>query len=703
MADGISRMAEQEATPIDDLTRQRHLNAMRKAGGPRRRSFVVGAAAAAVIAIVAASIAVNNNGSPSPAAVGKGGERNELQPLREVTDISAVPFERSENYVILKVDASRAETVARDLQKASGAAPAVVGRTGSATTFAVPESAAQTLSDTSGIIATPDTPIKATTQQNPVPSWGLDRLDGSTLDNSYSYISAGAGEYVYVIDTGVYSGHNEFGGRVRSGYTAVADGNGTEDCNGHGTHVAGTIAGQNYGVAKAATIVAVRVLDCTGSGYSSSVIAGINWVIASHPGGTGIINLSLGGVANAAIDQAVADATAAGLVVVVAAGNSSADACSYSPARAPSALTIGAIDQTSAKAGYSNYGSCVDMWAPGSQITSAGISGANSSATMSGTSMASPHVAGLAARLLQARPGMSAAQITSVLTQSSLTADPAAIPVVEFAESPTFATPATTTTVIDTTTTEPATTTTELVTTTTAAPTTTVPGASTTTVVAPTTTAPRTTIPRRRDDDGGDRKDRKPAPQPREFSLKFGEDKNRNVLTASWVDDGSPDAYRIDCTRLPGGVNAPIETSISIDKSEVTTVERNKRRATLLVTPAAGSRCWIVSILGAVTSAPSNPAIIPPAKRKEDKPVTTTTTTSTTVPATTTTVSVTTTTVAAPAPVTPTTVVAQKPAQAPGTTAPKATAPQAPATTAAPRATTTTVAPKTTAPKKKDD
>ena len=248
--------------------------------------------------------------------------QHELQPLREVTDISAVPFERSENYVILKVDASRAETVARDLQKASGAAPAVVGRTGSATTFAVPESAAQTLSDTSGIIATPDTPIKATTQQNPVPSWGLDRLDGSTLDNSYSYISAGAGEYVYVIDTGVYSGHNEFGGRVRSGYTAVADGNGTEDCNGHGTHVAGTIAGQNYGVAKAATIVAVRVLDCTGSGYSSSVIAGINWVIASHPGGTGIINLSLGGVANAAIDQAVADATAAGLVAGVAAGNS---------------------------------------------------------------------------------------------------------------------------------------------------------------------------------------------------------------------------------------------------------------------------------------------------------------------------------------------------------------------------------------------
>ena len=699
IAEGISDLGRRESTPIDDLTRQRHLKAMRAAGSPRRRSFVAGAAAAAIIAVVAAAVAVNNNGSPTPAADQANVAPGELQPLREVSDISAVPFERTEDFVILKVDASRASSVASELTSATGASPAVLGKTNSATTFAVPASAAQALSDPSGIIATPDTKIKATTQQNPVPSWGLDRLDGSTLDNSYNYISAGAGEYVYVIDTGVYSGHNEFGGRVRSGYTAVADGNGTEDCNGHGTHVAGTIAGQNYGVAKSATVVAVRVLDCTGSGYSSSVIAGINWVIASHPGGAGIINLSLGGAGNAAIDQAVADATAAGLVVVVAAGNSGADACSYSPARAPSALTIGAIDQTNAKASYSNYGSCVDMWAPGSQITSAGISGASSSATMSGTSMATPHVAGLAARLQQARPGMSAAQITSVLTQSSLSTDPTAIPVVEFAETPDFATPATSTTVVDTTTTELPTTTTDLVTTTTvaASPTTTVPGASTTTVVAPTTTAPRTTIPRRRDDDDDDnRKGRKPAPQPKEFSLKFGEDRNRNVLTATWVDDGTPDSYRIDCTRLAGGVNAPVETAISIDKSAVTNVERYKRRTTLLVTPASGSRCWIVSILGVVTSQPSNPAIIPPARKKDDKPVTTSTTSST-VPATSTTVAVTTTTVAPVAPVTPTTVVTQKPAQAPATTA----APKS--TTTVPRATTTTVAPKTTAPKKKDD
>ena len=298
------------------------------------------------------------------------------------------------------------------------------------------------------------------------------------------------------------------------------------------------------------------------------------------------------------------------------------------------------------------------------------------------------------------RPGMSAAQIASVLTQSSLSTDPTAIPVVEFAETPDFATPATSTTVVDTTTTELPTTTTDLVTTTTvaASPTTTLPGASTTTVVAPTTTAPRTTIPRRHDDEGddGDHKGRKPAPQPKEFSLKFGEDRNRNVLTATWVDGGTPDSYRIDCTRLAGGVNAPVETSISIDKSAVTTVERYKRRTTLLVTPASGSRCWIVSILGAVTSQPSNPAIIPPARKKDDRPVTTTTT-STTVPATSTTVAVTTTTTAPVAPVTPTTVATQKPAQAPATTA----APKS--TTTVPRATTTTVTPKKTTPKKKDD
>lgn len=630
IADGIRSLGQRESAPVDDLTRQRHLKAMTNAGAQSRRRFIATAAAAAVIAVVSAAVAANNDPAPAIVAGGAQPASGDLQPLRQVNDISAVPFERSEDYVILKVDASRASAVARELSAATGTDAAVVGKNDASTTFVVPASAAQALADTSGIVATPDTPVRATAQQNPVPSWGLDRLDSATLDNSYNYLSTGAGQYAYVIDTGVYSGHNEFSGRVTPGYTAVSDGKGTEDCNGHGTHVAGTIAGENYGVAKSTSVVAVRVLDCTGSGFSSSVVAGINWVIASHPGGAGIINLSLGGPANTAVDQAVADATAAGLVVVVAAGNSGDDACSYSPARARSALTIGAIDRTNGRAGYSNYGSCVDMWAPGSQIISAGISGAGSSATLSGTSMAAPHVAGLAARLQQARPGMSTAQITSVLTQSSLAADPAAIPVVEFDEAPDFATPETSTTVADTTTTEVVTTTTD------AATTTTVAVAPTTTVTAPTTTAPRTTVPRRGEDGEGDTKGRKPAPRPREFSLKFDEERTRSVLSAAWVDDGTPDSYRIDCTRLSGGVNAPVETSINFDKSAVTTVERNKRRTTLSVTPAAGSRCWIVATLGSVTSAPSNPAIIPPSKKRDDRPGITTTTTVTPAPTTTT-------------------------------------------------------------------
>lgn len=181
----------------------------------------------------------------------------------------------------------------------------------------------------------------------PTTSWGLDRIDAvdTALNNSYKYVSTGTGALIYVIDTGVYSGHSDLSGRVRSGYTAIDDGNGTQDCNGHGTHVAGTAAGTTYGVAKTATVVAVRVLDCAGSGYSSSVVAGINWAVASHPGGPGIINLSLGRAANSAVDAAVAASTQAGLAVVVAAGNSGADACQYSPARAPSAITIGAKPQ----------------------------------------------------------------------------------------------------------------------------------------------------------------------------------------------------------------------------------------------------------------------------------------------------------------------------------------------------------------------
>lgn len=631
----IHDLARAESRLPDEVTRRRHLAAMRNVRHGRRVGMRGVSAAAAAIALVFGLVTVSRSNDTTVVQGAEGGTTAELPPLREAPELSPVPFERSEDYVILRVDAAHASDVSSQLSGLVGGDPAVVGRTSKATTFVVPASAARSLTDPTGVSAIPDTKMKSTTQQTNPPSWGLDRMDSAALDNSYGYISPGAGEYVYVIDTGIYAGNSDFGGRVVSGYTAVNDGNGTNDCNGHGTHVAGTISGAKYGVAKSATVVAVRVLDCTGSGYSSSVVAGINWVIASHPGGAGVINLSLGGGANSAVDQAVADATAAGLVVVVAAGNSSADACSYSPARAPSALTIGAIDRTNAQASYSNYGSCVDMWAPGTGITSDYIGGSGATATMSGTSMATPHVAGMAARLMQARPGISASEIRSTLTSSSLTTNPTGLPMVEFAETPDYATPTTTTTVPDTTTTVPATTVDPGVTTTTAAPvvttTTTVP-ATTTTVVK----APRGGGKKPKGADDGTPSTTLPlpvAPQPKEFSVRYGEDNDKGTMFASWEDNNTPESWRIECARMVGGANAPVDTTISLTRADVTNGEKGKHRAALLVVPAAGSRCWIVSIIGTVTSSRSNAAIVPPVPKKEGSkrpPVTTTTSTTTT-------------------------------------------------------------------------
>ena len=333
---------------------------------------------------------------------------------------SPVPFERAEDHVILTVDAARAELVTEELTRLLGADPAVLSVRTDRTAFTVPASVADQL-EVPEVEAIPDTPMTnfaEPTTQSPVPSWGLDRIDADEerLDDSYGFVSTGSGVRVYVIDTGVRSDHADLAGRVVPGYSAIDDGRGSEDCNGHGTHVAGTVAGSSYGVAKDATIVAVRVLDCNGAGYASSVVSGISWAIANHPGGPGVINLSLGGPANSAVDQAVADATARGLLVVAAAGNNGGDACALSPARAPSAVTIGATTSSDVRASYSNFGGCVDLFAPGSSITSAWWSSPGASATLSGTSMAAPHVAGIAARLLEDEPGSGPAGVTGTLT-----------------------------------------------------------------------------------------------------------------------------------------------------------------------------------------------------------------------------------------------------------------------------------------------
>jgi subtilisin family serine protease len=241
-----------------------------------------------------------------------------------------------------------------------------------------------------------------------VGSWGLDRVDQRDLplNNTYTYNQTGAGVTVYVIDTGIETSHWDFGGRASVGYDAYG-GNG-QDCNGHGTHVAGTVGGASYGVAKGVGLVSVRVLDCNGSGTWSGVIAGIDWV-RYYRSGPAVANLSLGGGAYQAADDAIANLVASGVTVAVAAGNNGDNACYYSPARAASALTVGATDQYDQQTYYSNWGGCVDLYAPGDGITSAWLYGGTN--TIPGTSMASPHVAGAAALYLQTNPSASPATV----------------------------------------------------------------------------------------------------------------------------------------------------------------------------------------------------------------------------------------------------------------------------------------------------
>jgi hypothetical protein len=252
-------------------------------------------------------------------------------------------------------------------------------------------------------------------------TWGLDRTDQRErpLNGNYTYHTRGLGVHAYVIDTGIRLTHQELSGRVGAGFDAVTSGGNANDCNGHGTHVAGTIGGSTYGIAKQATLHPVRVLDCGGSGSYSGVISGVNWVASNHIK-PAVANMSLGGGAYQALDDALAGAVSAGVTMVVAAGNSNADACSFSPARAASALTVGATDSADARSSFSNYGSCVDLFAPGSSITSAYYTSDSATAVLSGTSMASPHAAGVAALYLENHPGASPTQVMDRLTGSAI-------------------------------------------------------------------------------------------------------------------------------------------------------------------------------------------------------------------------------------------------------------------------------------------
>ncbi len=253
-------------------------------------------------------------------------------------------------------------------------------------------------------------------------TWGLDRIDqrDMPLSTSYTYNTTASNVTAYIIDTGILATHNEFGGRVRSGYTAIADGKGTTDCNGHGTHVAGTVGGSTYGVAKAVKLVAVRVLDCAGSGSNSGVVAGVDWVVSDHAAGApAVANMSLGGGASQATDDAVNRAINDGVTMAVASGNSNVDACNSSPARVPNAITVNSSTNTDARSSFSNFGTCTDIFAPGSSITSAWYTSTTATNTISGTSMATPHVAGVAALYLAGNTAASPATVWTAIRDSS--------------------------------------------------------------------------------------------------------------------------------------------------------------------------------------------------------------------------------------------------------------------------------------------
>lgn len=281
----------------------------------------------------------------------------------------------------------------------------------------LPERAAERLANSPRIARVEENGLVFMDGSQSSPSWGLDRVDQRSLplNATHTYPWTAPAVHAFVLDTGLRVTHNEFTGRVGAGYDAVRDGNGIDDCRGHGTHVAGTLGGTKYGVAKDVTVHPVRVLRCDGTGTWGDVIEGVDWVTANSHLQPAVANMSLSGGAHSTADDAVRNSIAAGIVYVVAAGNDNHDACSNSPARVDEAITVGATTEWDSRSSFSNYGYCVDIFAPGSVISSAWHTSDTSAASLSGTSMATPHVAGTAALFLHAHSGFTPAQVMAAL------------------------------------------------------------------------------------------------------------------------------------------------------------------------------------------------------------------------------------------------------------------------------------------------
>ncbi|MET0693264.1 MAG: S8 family serine peptidase, partial [Propionibacteriaceae bacterium] len=262
--------------------------------------------------------------------------------------------------------------------------------------------------------------LKASTVQTAVP-WGLDRIDQrpTTGDGAYHYGTTGQGVTAFVVDSGIRMTHSDFGGRAVSGYDFVDGDSNASDCAGHGTHVAGTIGGSTYGVAKRVKLVSVRVFDCYGDAWYSDMIAGFEWVVKHKPSGPSVVNFSGGGPADSIVDRAVSNTIKAGIPVVVAAGNDTDDACAASPSRLRSAITVGASDSQDHSSTFTNYGSCVDLFAPGTGVRSDSSTSNTGSAVKSGTSMAAPHVTGAVARYLQGHPFANPSQTAAAIVKDS--------------------------------------------------------------------------------------------------------------------------------------------------------------------------------------------------------------------------------------------------------------------------------------------